>query len=862
MEFKPLGRAAKARPLIADFGLAKCTPVSDNHTVSGQILGTPSYMSPEQVSRKSANVGPATDIYALGAMLYCMLTGRPPFQAADPLDTMRQVLDEEPVPPSRLNPATPRDLESITLHCLEKKPEQRFESAEALADELDRFLEGRPILTRPIGSVERLARWAKRQPVVFGLLVAVTLSVALGTGLSLFFGVQANRMADQERHRRHELERALYRSLIMQADLEWQTNNVNRADELLDACQPGFRNWEWEFLKHRGHVERLEFRAADERVRQVAFSPKGDQLISAGINEDAGAVRRWDATTGKELACMLFDAPVMAVAWSPDGASVAIGLDDGRVEVWDVHSSRLRFSQRIHSKSVYCVAFHPDSKSLASCGEDGQVILLDASSGNAMLPLAEQTDSKAALLFLAFNAKGTRLAACGESQHISIWDTSSGLLTQTLPSGPDISRAIVFGDSDQRLFVANYGSNAIEVWDLATNQQLSPLQGHTAHVRSLVVSSDGSTVASGGKDGTMRIWRANDGDLLRTWKAHNLLVDCVAFRPGHREIATCGIDNLIRVWEIDVPTEVPRSSGHTDRVNEIAFTPDGKWIASASKDGTIRLWDAETTQAGPVCFGHQAMVLAVAFCPSGEWLISAAEDGRVLRHQTASGEEILPTAIPIQNQAIWSIDVDPTGQQIVFGGDDGTLKIWHAHQSIMIDSLKAHDGGVKGVRFSPDGKWLASCGDDATVKLWQNGSSSPAAELKYHRGRVWHVAFSHSGDKLASCGIDGKVVLWDLVKRRPDQVCDGHAGIVYSASFSPDDSRLATAGFDQTVKIWEPNTGLELLTLRDPLWSVNSVAFSPDGRTVAAGSSDACVRVWHAWRASVHSPVTITSSTR
>ncbi len=230
-----------------------------------------------------------------------------------------------------------------------------------------------------------------------------------------------------------------------------------------------------------------------------------------------------------------------------------------------------------------------------------------------MLPLAEQNRLQSCLAILAFNAKGTRLAACGESQHISIWDTSSGLLTQTLPSGPDISRAIVFGDSDQRLFVANYGSNAIEVWDLATNQQLSPLQGHTAHVRSLVVSSDGSTVASGGKDGTMRIWRANDGDLLRTWKAHNLLVDCVAFRPGHREIATCGIDNLIRVWEIDVPTEVPRSSGHTDRVNEIAFTPDGKWIASASKDGTIRLWDAETTQAGPVCFRSSSHGLGSCF---------------------------------------------------------------------------------------------------------------------------------------------------------------------------------------------------------------------------------------------------------
>lgn len=840
-----LGRAAMARPLIADFGLAKCTAVGDHHTVSGQLIGTPSYMSPEQVSRKSAKVGPATDIYALGAILYCMLTGRPPFQAADPLDTMRQLLDELPVLPSQLNPSTPRDLETITMLCLEKNPERRFASAQALADELDRFLDGRPILTRPVGALERMARWAKRQPVVFGLLVAVAMSVALGTASSLYFGVQANRLASAERNRRHELERALYRSQVMQADLEWQTNKVSRADQLLDHCQPSFRNWEWYFLKRRCHGERLEFRAEDERVRQLAFSPKGDQLVSAGINEEAGTVRRWDATTGKELASLQCDAPVMTVAWSPDGASIATGLEDGRLEIWDLGSTKPRFSKRIHSKSVYCVAFHPASKLLASCGEDGHVVMLDSSSGRTLHSLERKADSKDAMLCLAFNNSGTRLAACGEADDISIWDTSSGLLTQTLPTGPDLSRTIAFADNDQRLLAADYGSNSIQVWDLATSEQLPPLEGHTAHVRSLAVSSDGSILASGGKDGTMRIWRADTGELIRTWKAHNLMVDCVAFRPGHREIATCGIDNLIRVWEIDAPGEVPRSSGHTDRVNEIAYSPDGKWIASASKDGTVRLWDADTTQAGPVCLGHQTMVLAVAFCHNGEWLVSAAEDGRVLRHATASGE-ILQTVTTSDNPAVWSIDVDPTSQHIVMGVDDGTIQIWNVHQRTMIRSDMAHEGGVKAVRFSPDGKWLASCGDDATIKLWQYGSSSPPTELKYHRGRVWNVSFSHSGDKLASCGIDGKVVLWDLTTNKPEQVCIGHAGIVYSASFSSDDSRLATAGFDQTVKLWEPITGLELLTLRDPLWSVNSVAFSPDGRTVAAGSSDACVRVWHA----------------
>src|SRR5262249_40980974 len=179
-------------------GLAKLTESGSDLTGTGQILGTPSYMPPEQAAAQVSAVGRLSDVYSLGAILYCLLTGRPPFQAANPLETLLQVQKQDPVPPQQLNPNLPLDLDTIVLKCLDKAPARRYASARALAEELQRYLDGRPILARPVGRLERFRRWCRREPIVAGLSAAVAAALVVGTAVSAFFAVKESERAASE----------------------------------------------------------------------------------------------------------------------------------------------------------------------------------------------------------------------------------------------------------------------------------------------------------------------------------------------------------------------------------------------------------------------------------------------------------------------------------------------------------------------------------------------------------------------------------------------------------------------------------------------------------------------------------------
>ncbi|KIM75856.1 hypothetical protein PILCRDRAFT_662423, partial [Piloderma croceum F 1598] len=334
----------------------------------------------------------------------------------------------------------------------------------------------------------------------------------------------------------------------------------------------------------------------------------------------------------------------------------------------------------------------------------------------------------------------------------------------------------------------------------AWNPWLFSMHGHSHWVHSVAFSPDGSCIASGSADNTIRIWDAKTGVHLATLKGHSISVYSVAFSPDGSHIASGSGDRTVQIWDAKTGVHLTTLIGHSDWVRSVAFSPGGSYIASGSYDKTVRIWDARTSVHLATLEGHSGYVYSVTFSPDGSWIAS--------------------------------------------GSDDKTVRIWDAKTSLHLTTLKGHSFLVTSVAFSPDGSHIASGSGDRTVRIWDAKTGVHLATLEGHSFLVTSIAFSPDGSHIASGSGDKGVQIWDAKTRVHLATLEGHSDWVKSVAFSPDGSHITSASHDQTVRIWDAKTGVHLTTLKGDSYGETSVAFSPDGSCIASSSGDRNVCIW------------------
>jgi len=795
-------------PKVTDFGLARQLDVDSGQTQAGAVMGTPSYMAPEQAGGQAHQAGPAADVYALGAILYECLTGRPPFRSRSVAETLDQVRTREPVAPRALQAKVPADLETICLKCLRKEPEQRYAGALDLAEDLRRFQEGRPIAARPVGWAERAAKWVRRNPAVAVLTAGVSLSVVVGAVAAWLLALQALasekrakqeeakalQKADDETRAHETAEHQLAVSKVLLAQAAWRDANVGNARALLNEVRPESRGWEWGHLRRLFQGGHLTLYGHAEMVQGVAFSPDGTRVATASHD---GTARVWDVGTGQELATLKgHTTELSSLAFSPDGQRLVTGSADRTAKVWDVRGGPEVLTLKGHSSSVSGLAFSPDGRRLASASADGTARVRDARTGEEVLTL---TAPIGGLTGVAFAPDG-RLATAGNDGTARVWDATTGQQLLLLDGHSRSLTAVAFGANGTRLATASNDGTA-KVWDADTGQELVALKAHTGVVYGVTFSPDGTRLATASQDFTAKVWDARTGAELLTLRGHGNAVSGVAFSADGTRLATAGQDSTARVWDAQTGRLLLTLKGHSNLVGCVAFSPDGRRLVTGSPDQTAKVWDAATGQE-LVTLKHTGFVHAVAFSPDRRRLATA--------------------------------------------GRDGTVKVWDAPAGAERLALKGHNDQVSGVAFSPDGTHLATAGHDGTAKLWDAATGHELLALKGHARELHSVAFSADGRRLASASWDGTAKVWDASTGEDLLTLKGHTGNVFGVAFSPDGTRLATGGRDTTARVWDAATGRELLTIKGNTLYVTSVAFSPDGRSLVTRDAGGNILTWDA----------------
>ncbi len=901
-------------PKIADFGLAKLLDDSARLTHTGDLLGTPRYMAPEQAlfawndSQDERGTGRASDIYSLGAILYEMITGQPPFRGDTAMKTLLQVLHKDPVSPSELQPKVPYDLATICLKCLEKEASKRYASALALAEDLRRFRHGEPILAQRIGPVGVIWRRCRRYPgmaLLIGALVISFISGFVTTTVSWIQSEKHRRMAELNADR---AESSLYFSRIAQAQLEWRLNNPGAVEDLLGKCiprpgEPDRRGWEWHCLNNflRAELLTMNVKAGsrdtdDMLVSDARFSQDGRRLLVAGGSLFApprpfGELSVWDFSgwdrgeTPSRVRYLREDRGYISVMTaSRDGRIIAFGGDQGLIKIWDTGAETKPVGISGHNATISSLSLSRDGSRVAAADQAGCVTVTDTVSRTVKLRL------RGTCVRLVGDGRQLIVGDASpsmQSQELEVRDATDGHLLRSLSfKGTSFLSAPFEVSADERELVVWRGSEA-RIVDLESGQIGPTLPGHSGDITQAVFSPDRMHVATAGADRTVRLWDPRTGTEELVFRGHRERVNTVVFHPNGRYLASGDQQRGdVKIWDLTrhpefltirgLPTVVRNSKSPVFQKVAFAlgFTPNSRRLIEIRRDGTLANHDAhgvpgmEPLLSIPMSDRMPVPATVADFRSDGRQLagIDDADERRVIIWDVPTGGRIrsLQGSLPIFHLG-WSSD----GKRIVTAGLDWKLSgrrreviVWEASTGEPVAQFQPgghyapDQAGVYGVAaLSPDGKLVAfdvlSEPKKTFISICEVSSRRQVTRLVTPDDSTCSLEFSASGRLLALGTADGRLSIHDVKSGRAlhGQPLQSLSGLVGTVTFSPDERVLASVSRDQ-LEVWHVETGQAVLALRGapPRRGDNAfdprAAWSPDGKLLAALNHNYKITVW------------------